>query len=80
MHAQCNRSVLYSSHTHTHTHTHTHFYTHTRPQDPGSKDTPLHVAARRGDAALVAALLPAVKKHYARNGGERGGARELVGR
>ncbi|PNW87956.1 hypothetical protein CHLRE_01g008500v5 [Chlamydomonas reinhardtii] len=37
-------------------------------QDPGSKDTPLHVAARRGDAALVAALLPAVKKHYARNG------------
>eukprot|EP00198_Chlamydomonas_reinhardtii_P010966 XP_001700303.1 predicted protein [Chlamydomonas reinhardtii] len=31
-------------------------------------DTPLHVAARRGDAALVAALLPAVKKHYARNG------------
>ncbi|KAG2444244.1 hypothetical protein HXX76_001001 [Chlamydomonas incerta] len=37
-------------------------------QDPSTKDSPLHVAARRGDAALVAALLPAVKKHYARNG------------
>ncbi|KAG2430363.1 hypothetical protein HYH02_013725 [Chlamydomonas schloesseri] len=35
--------------------------------DPTSKDTPLHMAARRGDGALVAALLPAVKKHYARN-------------
>ncbi|KXZ46400.1 hypothetical protein GPECTOR_44g75 [Gonium pectorale] len=40
-------------------------------QDPLTKDTPLHVAARRGDVALVAALLPAAKKPYTRNGKSR---------
>ncbi|GIL76631.1 hypothetical protein Vretimale_8833 [Volvox reticuliferus] len=36
-------------------------------QYPQSMDTPLHVAARKGNLALVSALLLAVKKPYLRN-------------
>jgi ankyrin repeat protein len=40
-----------------------------RPQEPGSGDTALHMAARKGDAQLVATLLAAAKKPYSRNAG-----------
>ncbi|KAG2486284.1 hypothetical protein HYH03_014989 [Edaphochlamys debaryana] len=36
-------------------------------QDPASKDTPLHAAARRGRTDLLALLLPAAKAPHARN-------------
>ncbi len=42
-------------------------FTHT-PQDPTpAKDTPLHVAARRGDLPLLRALLAGSKKPHTRN-------------